>query len=234
MSKKRTSYGFGTRRTTTRKRTSASNSLPDLNMAMAGTIARWVADRVRGRPSKPSHPYLAWASQVEKQFTDLSNYSVQMHEYAAAHPEDSAAQERAAQARQQQIQELQRWAADVRQLAARHPNDRGLREYAKQVRLTPARLADALAQAAARSPTNLVLRDYATKMLQHLAPPSRHIPAEVQLAVRERDGGRCVKCGSTRDLEFDHIIPWSQGGANTVGNIQLLCVACNRSKGTRA
>jgi 5-methylcytosine-specific restriction endonuclease McrA len=29
------------------------------------------------------------------------------------------------------------------------------------------------------------------------------------------------------------VIPISRGGANTVANIQLLCGACNRAKGTK-
>ena len=37
-------------------------------------------------------------------------------------------------------------------------------------------------------------------------------------------------CGSNENLEFDHIIPFSEGGANTYRNIQLLCQPCNRSK----
>ena len=51
--------------------------------------------------------------------------------------------------------------------------------------------------------------------------------------VWNRDGGKCVKCGSNEDLEFDHIIPHSKGGANTYRNIQLLCEPCNRKKSAK-
>jgi 5-methylcytosine-specific restriction endonuclease McrA len=56
------------------------------------------------------------------------------------------------------------------------------------------------------------------------------IPAEVRREVWRRDGGACVKCGSRRNLEYDHIVPVSKGGSNTARNIELLCEACNRSK----
>ena len=59
---------------------------------------------------------------------------------------------------------------------------------------------------------------------------SRYIPREVQDRVWRRDEGKCVDCGSNENLEFDHIIPHSKGGANTYRNIQLLCEKCNRSK----
>ncbi|MFC2072415.1 HNH endonuclease [Chloroflexota bacterium] len=63
---------------------------------------------------------------------------------------------------------------------------------------------------------------------------SRVIPAAIKLAVWKRDKGRCVKCGSTKNLHFDHIIPYSLGGSSLVaGNIQLLCVRHNLEKRDR-
>jgi hypothetical protein len=60
---------------------------------------------------------------------------------------------------------------------------------------------------------------------------SRAIPQDVRIAVSARDQDKCVQCGSTENVQFDHKIPWSRGGANTVNNIQLLCGRCNRRKG---
>jgi 5-methylcytosine-specific restriction endonuclease McrA len=73
---------------------------------------------------------------------------------------------------------------------------------------------------------------------QHIPEPvgerhKRRIPQDVKIAVSARDGGRCRQCGSTQNLHFDHIIPVSRGGANTVANIQLLCGPCNRTKSAR-
>ena len=59
---------------------------------------------------------------------------------------------------------------------------------------------------------------------------SRTIPDDVKDAVWRRDEGKCTQCGSNENLEFDHIIPHSKGGANTKRNIQLLCESCNRKK----
>jgi hypothetical protein len=65
------------------------------------------------------------------------------------------------------------------------------------------------------------------------ADNSRHIPQEVRIAVWQRDQGRCVQCGATDYLEYDHIIPHSKGGASTVNNVQLLCRRCNLAKSDR-
>lgn len=65
------------------------------------------------------------------------------------------------------------------------------------------------------------------------------IPKSVKQEVWRRDGGRCRKCGITDDesmnrtgehLQYDHIWPWSLNGADSAGNIQLLCGTCNRAK----
>lgn len=59
---------------------------------------------------------------------------------------------------------------------------------------------------------------------------ARLIPQKVKDQVWNRDSGRCVLCGSTDKLEFDHLIPFTKGGSNTYRNIQLLCEKCNREK----
>jgi len=59
---------------------------------------------------------------------------------------------------------------------------------------------------------------------------SRSISEDTKNQVWNRDKGKCVQCGSNEKLEFDHIIPFSKGGANTKRNIQLLCEPCNRRK----
>lgn len=59
---------------------------------------------------------------------------------------------------------------------------------------------------------------------------SRTISREVMEEVFIRDKGKCQTCGSSENLEFDHILPYSKGGNNTSNNIQLLCFECNRKK----
>lgn len=57
------------------------------------------------------------------------------------------------------------------------------------------------------------------------------IPEDLRLLVWQRDSGKCAKCGSTSELQFDHIIPIALGGATSEENLQVLCGPCNRSKG---
>jgi len=63
---------------------------------------------------------------------------------------------------------------------------------------------------------------------------SRIIPTSVKLQVWARDGGKCVSCGSTTELHFDHILPFSKGGTSLLAeNIQLLCARHNLSKNAK-
>ena len=64
-------------------------------------------------------------------------------------------------------------------------------------------------------------------------PKRPKIPREVVDAVYTRDGGRCVYRGSTQNLQLDHIIPFSRGGATTLENLQLLCQKCNIEKSNK-
>ena len=61
-------------------------------------------------------------------------------------------------------------------------------------------------------------------------PKRDPIPEDVKLLVWARDGGACVRCGSKKELHFDHIIPVAKGGGNSEANIQILCQTCNLKK----
>ena len=67
--------------------------------------------------------------------------------------------------------------------------------------------------------------------------PSEHlriIPSSVKQEVFKRDGGRCVLCGATDQLHFDHDLPFSKGGTSlTAQNVRILCARHNLSKGAR-
>lgn len=72
------------------------------------------------------------------------------------------------------------------------------------------------------------------KLKETLKPRTRIIPSAVKKAVWERDGGRCVECGSKDELHFDHDIPYSKGGSSiTVHNVKLLCARHNLSKSAK-
>ena len=58
----------------------------------------------------------------------------------------------------------------------------------------------------------------------------QRIPADVRTAVMERDKHTCLQCGSTADLQLDHIVPAHLGGASTTENLRVLCGSCNRAR----
>jgi len=59
----------------------------------------------------------------------------------------------------------------------------------------------------------------------------RLIPTAIKLEVWKRDAGKCVMCGATDELHFDHDLPWAKGGTSLVAsNVQLLCARHNLAK----
>ena len=59
----------------------------------------------------------------------------------------------------------------------------------------------------------------------------RVIPTHIKLEVWKRDKGSCIRCGSSTNLHFDHIIPYSLGGSSKAAqNIQILCAKHNLEK----
>ena len=54
--------------------------------------------------------------------------------------------------------------------------------------------------------------------------------------VYEKQSGICVICNdefTIKEMEADHITPWSEGGKTNEDNCQMLCKKCNREKSAR-
>lgn len=66
----------------------------------------------------------------------------------------------------------------------------------------------------------------------HLDEEGR-ISYDTRLFVWTRDRGCCCHCGSTKNLQFDHVIPRALGGSGNAANTELLCQDCNLKKGAR-
>jgi 5-methylcytosine-specific restriction endonuclease McrA len=68
---------------------------------------------------------------------------------------------------------------------------------------------------------------------------ARVVAAGPELTAEEREqvldayGHRCAACGSTKNLELDHIQPLAQGGTHAAENRQVLCHQHNLEKGNR-
>lgn len=74
---------------------------------------------------------------------------------------------------------------------------------------------------------------FSQEQTDHIKYERTRIPENIRIEVWRRDEGKCAGCGSRVNLEYDHIVPVSRGGSNTARNVELLCEACNRSKGDR-
>ena len=51
-----------------------------------------------------------------------------------------------------------------------------------------------------------------------------------------RQNGKCAICGwplptQERGIHVDHVVPFSRGGGNNIGNLRATCAGCNMIKG---
>ena len=52
--------------------------------------------------------------------------------------------------------------------------------------------------------------------------------SEIKKEVWERDGGKCIQCGSLQNLEVKRIISTFKGGKNIPINLKLICNICKK------
>jgi len=65
---------------------------------------------------------------------------------------------------------------------------------------------------------------------------SRSISQSTIIRVARRDNNTCQICGKIlldREIEIDHIIPFSRGGTSDEKNLRVTCLDCNRKKGKK-
>lgn len=90
-----------------------------------------------------------------------------------------------------------------------------------------------------RNVFRFILRLSDNQTIQELAQEkfithTRLIPSEVKKEVWKRDKGRCVLCEETKNLHFDHDLPYSKGGTSlTEKNVRLLCMKHNLEKSAK-
>lgn len=60
-----------------------------------------------------------------------------------------------------------------------------------------------------------------------------YIPKHLREQIYDRDGHRCIYCGSQHILTIDHQLPRVRGGDNDPDNLATVCRTCNVRKGTR-
>ncbi len=65
-------------------------------------------------------------------------------------------------------------------------------------------------------------------------PKPRSISKSKRYRIWKRDGGACVKCGSKKGLQVDHIVPVARGGSCEEENLRILCGGCNLREGVKS
>lgn len=75
---------------------------------------------------------------------------------------------------------------------------------------------------------------WANEQLEPKPKTKRQISNRLRFEVYERDGFKCVYCGSRKDLSCDHVKAESKGGATDKGNLVTSCKPCNSRKKTKS
>lgn len=78
-------------------------------------------------------------------------------------------------------------------------------------------------------PDQVRIYDGRRRAAERKAPAT--LTAAEWLAVLTTHGRFCDYCGSTDNLELDHVVPLSRGGHHVKENVTPACRSCNRSKG---
>lgn len=73
------------------------------------------------------------------------------------------------------------------------------------------------------------IRDAPT-LFDALPNQREYISDRVRREVYERDGWKCVRCGSTNELVVDHKWPHIRGGSRALVNLETMCASCNLAK----
>jgi len=70
------------------------------------------------------------------------------------------------------------------------------------------------------------------KQRKKIQARKNYVPQKVRAAVLQRDGHKCLLCGTPEDLIVNHIVSVNKGGTSEVDNLQTLCGPCyRRAKG---
>jgi HNH endonuclease len=71
----------------------------------------------------------------------------------------------------------------------------------------------------------------APSLFDALTSDRPRISEKLRRQIYDRDGWKCRKCGSAKNLRIDHVLPHSRGGITELSNLQTLCRDHNGSKG---
>jgi len=73
-------------------------------------------------------------------------------------------------------------------------------------------------------------KSWAKKRIESMGIAWELKPGEWPRLLAKYDG-KCLKCGTKRNITKDHVVPLIKGGRHHISNLQPLCRSCNSSKG---